>query len=309
MALGSKRAASLPKQPVKSTPCTAASRKSTPAMCASLKEAPVRSALMKLEPSSLADVKSAPRRSARVKSALRTSARRSWAPLNTASRKLELTREEPTRLVPAKLASWKLLSSSFASTSSADLVTAAAVKRRCSRSPRRVGESAAREKSALTQTPRFSEAPMSTAWTKLDSVPSASLKLAPCSLESLKFDLETSDESKAPPSSGRSCQATPRMSQSLYSSGCTSGVLMQRGCCHARVGAARLCFHLHRRCPSLALSRPLCTLPVLCPGRVFRRPPERVAEVGARRADAAREGGSLHICVREPRAVQVRLVE
>mmetsp|Transcript_2422 Transcript_2422/g.7400 ORF Transcript_2422/g.7400 Transcript_2422/m.7400 type:complete len:233 (+) Transcript_2422:570-1268(+) len=84
---------------------------------------------------------------------------------------------------------------------------------------------------------------MSTAWTKLDSVPSASLKLAPCSLESLKFDLETSDESKAPPSSGRSCQATPRMSQSLYSSGCTSGVLMQRGCCHARVGAARLCFH------------------------------------------------------------------
>mmetsp|Transcript_4991 Transcript_4991/g.16053 ORF Transcript_4991/g.16053 Transcript_4991/m.16053 type:complete len:227 (+) Transcript_4991:76-756(+) len=83
MALGSKRAASLPKQPVKSTPCTAASRKSTPAMCASLKEAPVRSALMKLEPSSLADVKSAPRRSARVKSALRTSARRSWAPLNT----------------------------------------------------------------------------------------------------------------------------------------------------------------------------------------------------------------------------------
>mmetsp|Transcript_2419 Transcript_2419/g.7376 ORF Transcript_2419/g.7376 Transcript_2419/m.7376 type:complete len:286 (+) Transcript_2419:86-943(+) len=285
MALGSKRAASLPKQPVKSTPCTAASRKSTPAMCASLKEAPVRSALMKLEPSSLADVKSAPRRSARVKSALRTSARRSWAPLNTASRKLELTREEPTRLVPAKLASWKLLSSSFASTSSAD------------------------EKSALTQTPRFSEAPMSTAWTKLDSVPSASLKLAPCSLESLKFDLETSDESKAPPSSGRSCQATPRMSQSLYSSGCTSGVLMQRGCCHARVGAARLCFHLHRRCPSLALSRPLCTLPVLCPGRVFRRPPERVAEVGARRADAAREGGSLHICVREPRAVQVRLVE
>ena len=33
------------------------------------------------------------------------------------------------------------------------LFTAAAVKRRCSRGPRRVGESAAREKSALTQTP------------------------------------------------------------------------------------------------------------------------------------------------------------